>query len=1008
MQLQSVVYIIIGISLVLIVALTLLALGLKKKFKSSKFFRNASSIHHLTRGTKKSPNTLRNPLMAQHQSNAVHTTILSDEQSAEKEFQSVLASTNLSAVPSAPAQHTVISHYYFDHTRQDRTGWPRRRNQKCTPILDKDRMLWDVVRRGRPDLLQEALRYVPSVTARTTYGFSILHVCAALCRKPQIAEILLNTAPQLVNDRTVYGTTPLMVAVEHSHLLVANLLISRGADINAQDSFGRTALMRGAAAGNSVTAGFLLSFQADVNIVDSDGHRAVDIALLSGNARVASDLQGSALAVVPGYISPKTQTTWQALMLLLSILMHFVDVLSDVLLVLALWEVRRLLAILSGIFVFLPSLLIALVPYQSLVERVLTLLQLRLVYEALLSMNQDRLTVRYGAVQMLHTVLENLPQMVIQGYLLSLSHGKKEDDDSDDGSVSSTTVVFALVTSLLSSAKKLQSMYLKRLDSEYRDKLNVGGVGVGQRSKGIMEDITLYFVVSMLFTILSLGLRLTAYVLVLVCWHPVACGLMLLWVLVSRLRIAALPLGSPHNRTHLEWTVVDLIAACMCDLPFSTNCDAFVMAATLSFLEMLGVFVGITLFWPQTCIALFCLLVVWWSLQLYMFVVIHGKHFSLPVKSGLWGDFVCFWRAAPMLRRLVMEVVDGLLLGMRFYGGLTCAYIGCSRVEGNSGARSSPPNGPSPASSGSSSADSSVSMFKLSRLLKREYYGLCLFVSLVFCLLSWLSSVFIGRCSSERSSPGHFFVDDDGQVECSGWYDDNFGAFGLKGAGYLFIVLYVVQIAEALTSPVAKHLRNVIFEEKYYESFLKARAEAPSITWHSEAYHMETRRVERRNADGSKSVHFQTVEVVTARASKNFVFDAWVDSSHNFPTDFTYAQFSSRSEHLFFDQYSIDNYKQEYDHFMRVNNTDAHQRKSTYFYVGNTTGPPIPQSLVYSSQLLFFVKYTYFLYATLLGCSFLYRWWITSLSSDVTVTVTKTMRKFPPGARPDHVLNYRY
>ncbi|CAE7816160.1 ACBP1, partial [Symbiodinium microadriaticum] len=261
-----------------------------------------------------------------------------------------------------------------------------------------------------------------------------------------MAEMLLNTAPRLVNSRTVYGTTPLMQAIEHSHLMVANLLIIRGADVDAQDKFGRTALMRGAAAGNSITARFLVAFHADVNIVDKDGRRAVDLALLSGNARVASDLQGSALAIVPGYISPQMQTTCQASMLLLSVLSHFADVVTDALLMVALWRHgSRALAVCSGVFVLLPSLLVAAIPYQSLVERLLTILQLRLVYEALLSLNQDRLTVRYGAVQMLHTVLENIPQMMIQGYLLATA-SRNSDADGDAENVDRTLVIIAFLT----------------------------------------------------------------------------------------------------------------------------------------------------------------------------------------------------------------------------------------------------------------------------------------------------------------------------------------------------------------------------------------------------------------------------------------------------------------------------------------------------------------------------------------------------------------------------------
>jgi hypothetical protein len=118
---------------------------------------------------------------------------------------------------------------------------------------------------------------------------------------------------------------------------------------------------------------------------------------------------------------------------------------------------------------------------------------------------------------------------------------------------------------------------------------------------------------------------------------------------------------------------------------------------------------------------------------------------------------------------------------------------------------------------------------------------------------------------------------------------------------------------------------------------------------------------------------------------------------------------SSESRHFFHDKYSVDDYNREYDAFMRANNTDARQDKATFFYTGNTTGPPIPKCLVYSAELKLVVKYTYFLYFTLLGFSFFYRWYITSLATDHTITITKSFRKFPLNApRPDALSNYAY
>ena len=42
--------------------------------------------------------------------------------------------------------------------------------------------------------------------------------------------------------RTTYGTTPLHAAARSGHLLVAGLLIEKGAEVNAKDKKGRTPL----------------------------------------------------------------------------------------------------------------------------------------------------------------------------------------------------------------------------------------------------------------------------------------------------------------------------------------------------------------------------------------------------------------------------------------------------------------------------------------------------------------------------------------------------------------------------------------------------------------------------------------------------------------------------------------------------------------------------------------------------------------------------------------------
>ncbi|EFX05479.1 ankyrin repeat-containing protein [Grosmannia clavigera kw1407] len=83
------------------------------------------------------------------------------------------------------------------------------------------------------------------------------------------AELLLNRGAD-VNAANSNGRTPLSHAARNGHKTTVNLLLNRGANINAADSDGQTPLHDAVWNGNETTIKLLLDRGADINAADSD------------------------------------------------------------------------------------------------------------------------------------------------------------------------------------------------------------------------------------------------------------------------------------------------------------------------------------------------------------------------------------------------------------------------------------------------------------------------------------------------------------------------------------------------------------------------------------------------------------------------------------------------------------------------------------------------------------------------------------------------------------------
>jgi len=93
---------------------------------------------------------------------------------------------------------------------------------------------------------------------------------ASLRGNSDVAELLLAKGAD-INAKDDHGFTALMWAVVGGHFHAVKLLLDKGADINAKNNNGQTALMHAALGGEVDAVKLLLDKGADINAKDKDG-----------------------------------------------------------------------------------------------------------------------------------------------------------------------------------------------------------------------------------------------------------------------------------------------------------------------------------------------------------------------------------------------------------------------------------------------------------------------------------------------------------------------------------------------------------------------------------------------------------------------------------------------------------------------------------------------------------------------------------------------------------------
>lgn len=109
----------------------------------------------------------------------------------------------------------------------------------------------------------------------------------------QVMELLLKRGAN-INAKTSEGFTPMHVAAYYDQCAAATLLLRHGLSVNARDAHQRTPLMIAAQQGNMKMVKFLLDHQADVDAVGDFGVTALKVAINCGRFEIADHLTNRA------------------------------------------------------------------------------------------------------------------------------------------------------------------------------------------------------------------------------------------------------------------------------------------------------------------------------------------------------------------------------------------------------------------------------------------------------------------------------------------------------------------------------------------------------------------------------------------------------------------------------------------------------------------------------------------------------------------------------------------
>ena len=152
--------------------------------------------------------------------------------------------------------------------------------------------IFEAAATGRAGRVRALLKSKPDLAnAFAPDGFTPLGLAAFFGHREAV-EVLLDGGAQVnVSSRNALKAVPLRSAAVAGHLVIARLLVARGADVNARGEGGETPLHEVAGVGRVEFAKLLLEHGADVNARGDDGKTPLTVAIENKQTEMANFLR---------------------------------------------------------------------------------------------------------------------------------------------------------------------------------------------------------------------------------------------------------------------------------------------------------------------------------------------------------------------------------------------------------------------------------------------------------------------------------------------------------------------------------------------------------------------------------------------------------------------------------------------------------------------------------------------------------------------------------------------